>query len=145
MIAVDVQRENAVTVSVLTTGLIEVSVPQMTISTSTTNDGSLFGDFPISELIPYTFPFPGKIVKVILNAPDVTDLGDGFLRMIKFVGSLSPGISQGDLILVDPTFGLQEYIVDYPFLANDGWGFQIQAANPGAKFTLFIEVEYDLI
>ncbi len=127
-----------------TTGLIEVSTPKMTISTSSTQVGNLFGGFPDNVIQPYTFPFPGTVTKVLINTLPGTDLGNGHLNIIQVIGSVGGYNDLPNLVFV-AQFGIQEFIVDYPFDANDGFQFQIQSNNAGAKFNITLEVEYDLV
>lgn len=127
-----------------TTGLIEVSVTRMAITTSTTNTGNFFGDFPDPAFNPYTFPFPGTVTKVIINTlAGGPDLGGGNFNLFLYTGSAGAGADQGALALAS-AIGLDIHVVNYPFLAGDGFTFTMQANNPGANFSFFIEVEYDL-
>ncbi len=125
-----------------TIGLIEVTTPKMTITTSTTDTGDLFGNWPTSGEI-YSFPFPGTVKKIIINNLPGIDMNGSQFELLKYAGSVGGAIPLGILNLVGGN-GLKEFIVDYLFDANDGFQYSM-GGSAGALFQVILEIEYDLI
>jgi hypothetical protein len=126
-----------------TIGLIQVPSPKMTITTSSNATGNFFGDLPSGPFDPYSFPFPGKITKVLVNA--YTSFGSGSLQINQHADSGSGDVNLTPALVLAAGLGIQEFVVDYPFNANDGFQFEITASNVGAEFSIILQVEYDLI
>lgn len=125
------------------TGKIEVSTPQMSLTTTTSDTGDFYGNMPTNGQ-PYSFPFPGIVTKVLINSlPGGPDMAGQQFELLLGVGSQSPFSGLGVLNLAAGG-GIQTFNVAYPFSANDGFLFNMGSVA-SAKYSITLEIVYSLV
>lgn len=133
-----------------TTGRITVNSPKSTIATTSTDFFSLFapGGLPVSSSMesPYTIPFPGTVKKVIIRSIlQGQSLNGGTLEIMQQTASVGALTGLGGLGPLTASGALQEFAVNYPFAAGDGFLFSMLGAAVGARFLVTLEIEYALV